>query len=200
MKSRVETSRLVCASMLGGETTFVGTWYVVIPGMSFESWVFTLHAATWKPEYRPGAQPSPPPLLPSRCGWMLPHRSSSLLVLALGSYWLSLATTNSTTTVTSEYLPPTPSKAWKWGEHKSQLARRKGIELMASSLAGLRCVTDPWPVPSWPEHPLGSKPHPDHSEIERSPRPLPFFKSLYIKKKNNNKEMPKQVYKNCNIY
>lgn len=35
---------------------------------------------------------------------MRPPRSSSLSALALGSYWLLLATTNSTTTVTSEYL------------------------------------------------------------------------------------------------
>lgn len=35
---------------------------------------------------------------------MRPPRSSSLSALALGSYWLLRVTTNSTTTVTSEYL------------------------------------------------------------------------------------------------
>lgn len=167
-----------------GEIALVGTGYVAIPGMSFESWVFTLHVAAWKEECGPGTQPSPLPLLPSRCGWMLPHRSSSLLVPALGSYWLSRATTNSTTTVTSEYLGPLPQAKPEGEVSVSQLAGRKGIRLMASSVAGLGCATDPCPVPSWPEHPPCSKPHPGHSEIERSSRPLAFCESLCISRKN----------------
>lgn len=76
------------------------------------------------------------PLLCSRCGWMLPLRSSFPLVLASGSYWLLLATTNSTTTATSEYQGP-PQAKLKSGVSVSQPIWRKAIKPMASNLAGL---------------------------------------------------------------
>lgn len=68
-----------------------------------ESWSFGfVWSQGWRPECGPGLALTLTSA--ARCGWMLPLRSSSLLVLALGSCWLSLATTSSTTTVTSEYL------------------------------------------------------------------------------------------------
>lgn len=93
------------------------------------------------------APPSPLPLLCPRCGWMLLHRSSSLLVLALGSYWLLLATINSTTTVTSEYLG-SPSKV-ESGVSISQLVWKKVLKLRHVDILTLRGATKHL----WPEQP-----------------------------------------------
>lgn len=82
---------------------------VAIPAVGLETLASAQRMTEWRPEGAallicgPGLTCTLcPPLMCSRCGWMLLLRSSSLLAQALGFSWLLLATTSSTTTATSE--------------------------------------------------------------------------------------------------